>query len=138
MSKVFTLIISCLLVLSFQGVMAFATSHSRWIANRPLKPTLASSTLLSSIRGGASEHGTVKHIGDLETLSTLISQASTENKVVLIDFSATWCGPCQRIAPIFEKMAKEFEAKAHLVKVIFFFEVLWCSWLSVLQHDSCD
>lgn len=41
-----------------------------------------------------------------------------DNKgVVLVDFFATWCGPCKMLTPILENLAPEFEGKIPIYKV---------------------
>ena len=44
-------------------------------------------------------------------------EINNTDKLVLIDFYATWCGPCQMLSPIIEEIAEEYADKLEVFKV---------------------
>ena len=53
---------------------------------------------------------------------TKINEQEFKTKVVndaaaVVDFSATWCGPCRMLAPVLEEISDELEGKANFYNV---------------------
>mmetsp|Transcript_2759 Transcript_2759/g.3256 ORF Transcript_2759/g.3256 Transcript_2759/m.3256 type:complete len:171 (-) Transcript_2759:71-583(-) len=59
--------------------------------------------------------GEVFEVDTLEAVEDIIMKASNEGKLVVIDFSATWCGPCKIISPEYD----EFSELAEFSNVVF-------------------
>lgn len=49
--------------------------------------------------------------------SNFETEVLQSSQPVLVDFSAVWCGPCQRQLPILEKFASENKARVKVVKM---------------------
>ncbi len=53
----------------------------------------------------------VKKIGQNEFAQT------KNDEIALVDFSATWCGPCQMLAPIMEELSDEYAGRVSFYNV---------------------
>ena len=79
--------------------------------------------LIAALTSGCTRQGSGSEQGD-GTASTSVVKLNESNfdaeigaGVVLVDFWATWCGPCKMQAPIVAQVAERVEGKAKVAKL---------------------
>ncbi len=44
-------------------------------------------------------------------------QLLRSEKMLVVDYTASWCGPCRLISPYIDQLAEEYEGRAKVVKI---------------------
>ncbi|MBN1492869.1 MAG: thioredoxin [Candidatus Omnitrophica bacterium] len=50
------------------------------------------------------------------TDATFANEIAT-NELVLIDFWASWCGPCKRLTPVIDELSQRYQGKLKVIKI---------------------
>ena len=77
---------------------------------------------------------TVPEIELMGKADTLIKLSSLSGKVVLIDFWASWCGPCRAANPSVQKLYKKYKNNGFEVFAVSL-DVNRPLWLRAIRHD---
>jgi len=87
------------------------------LAAHPTKESIVS--LIESIRGHSgfpklqaafdkAKYKNVVVVHNSAQFDEIIAKAKSENKIIVVDFTAVWCGPCQRVAPLFADFSEQY------------------------------
>jgi len=96
-------IVSGIMLVMFSGLMLFAgnpVNQSSGSTGKPIHLTKAEF---------------IKRVMDYEKNKT--EWVYKGDKPAIIDFYADWCGPCKKVAPALEELAKEYDGKVYIYKI---------------------
>ncbi|CAM0885490.1 unnamed protein product [Alopecurus aequalis] len=90
-----------------------AQGPSRWAPLRRSPPAVGLRRATAAPRRGSALLVKAKK----ETFATFDELLENSDKPLLVDFYATWCGPCQYMVPILQEVHEKMSHKINIVKI---------------------
>uniref|UniRef100_A0A0E0JTZ7 Thioredoxin domain-containing protein n=1 Tax=Oryza punctata TaxID=4537 RepID=A0A0E0JTZ7_ORYPU len=92
-----------------------ASGSSRWAA--PLRSAAPVVVGLRRAAAPSRRGATLRVRAKKQTFSSFDELLEKSEKPVLVDFYATWCGPCQYMVPILQEVSEKLGDKIQIVKI---------------------
>lgn len=116
MKKFFIITVSIVVMTT---VMSCSSDNNKTTSSSASTPSDAAMTEQSTTNVEVEQEGvdpeSVENQDD--TIAASVPSGESKGKIVVLDFFATWCGPCKKMAPDMEKMEKKYAGKIEFRKI---------------------
>lgn len=101
------------IVLTFCAALAISVSSCTTKNSSTAEETSATPTSESALVAPIDSTGTVIELAD----KSLIAPDMSVAQLTILDFNATWCGPCQQLAPVLSDLAKKYQGQVTFISI---------------------
>jgi thiol-disulfide isomerase/thioredoxin len=116
--KKVTLALSALVLIPITTVFAQDAGGTNTMPKAPAKQSMQSTRREGGTPGGLAAGAVAPDFVSKDTQGKEVHLSSSKNKIIVLDFWATWCGPCKASLPHTQEVAKRFKDKQVVILAV--------------------